>query len=453
MGYKQLPETRANPVTRTRNESPKFSDQELFTLAEKFGTPYFLMDETTLRKKVSEIEQAYQGFRGPFRVAYSVKANFNPSVIRTFVSEGIMFDLTAANELQFLLRCGGSPESVIYTSITETSAEFEEVIREGVRKIAVSSSNGLLNLTEAAARTGESVNVLIRVNPEVHVRAELRFSIRHGKFGVQLDSAGEDTAMSMLKKILATRNLQLDGFHFHLGSQIEDPSCFAAALEKLEGFVLGAKRELGDFPINTLDIGGGLPSPYGKSVPAPGDFSAKMLEQLNSLIESFGHKFTLIAESGRYLSAESTIMVTKIVNTKKFGENKYIYVDAGYNDLADAALLRHEYPVEVIPGSSAKTFQRTVLVGRLCDSLDVFTTSSRSKLGGAEVGKLVVFREAGAYSFVLGSPFHCQPRPYVLMKTSQGKLVVVRKGQTIEELFEEEGGDVLDGTEQTRRAP
>ena len=91
-----------------RNVTPKFSDQELFHLAEKFGTPYFLIDETALRKNVSELEQAYQKFKGPFRMAYSIKANYNPSVIKTFVSEGIMFDLTASNELYFLLKCGGS---------------------------------------------------------------------------------------------------------------------------------------------------------------------------------------------------------------------------------------------------------------------------------------------------------------------------------------------------------
>jgi diaminopimelate decarboxylase len=121
---------------------PKFDNQELYNLAEKFGTPYFLIDEGVLRKNVSEIEQAYQGFKGPFRVAYSIKANFNPAVIKTFVSEGIMFDLTAANELYFLLRCGGSPENVIYTSITETLAEYESLIARGVRKIVVSFSSG-----------------------------------------------------------------------------------------------------------------------------------------------------------------------------------------------------------------------------------------------------------------------------------------------------------------------
>jgi diaminopimelate decarboxylase len=441
-----LPEPRAHPVTKVRNlTTPKFNDQELFSLAQKFGTPYFLIDEGVLRQNVSEIERAYQTFKGPFRVAYSIKANFNPAVIKTFVSEGIMFDLTAANELYFLMKCGGSPENVIYTSITETAAEYESVIKGGVRKIVVSSYNGLLNLIDAAAKVGGDVKVLIRVNPEVHVKAELRFSIRHGKFGVPLDSMGEDSAMFMLKKILETSSLKFDGFHFHLGSQIEDPSCYSEALERLESFILDAKRSIGDFPINTLDIGGGLPTSYGKSVPAPADFSATILEQLSSLAESFGSKFTLIVESGRYLTADSTILVSKIVNVKRFGDNKYVYLDAGYNNLADSALLRHEYPVEVVPGGNT-THQKTVLVGRLCDSLDVFTTSSRSKLGGAEVGKLVLFRGVGAYSIVLSSPFHCQPRPFVHLRDAQGRYSVVRKGQTVEELFDDEGGDVASPT-------
>jgi len=424
-----------------RNVTPKFSDQELFHLAEKFGTPYFLIDEAALRRTVSELEQAYQDFKGPFRVAYSIKANYNPSVIKTFVSEGIMFDLTASNELYFLLKCGGSSENVIYTSITETMAEYEQVMKLGVRKIVVSSYNGLLNLIEARARVGEDVEVLIRVNPEVSVKAELRFSIKHGKFGVPLDSADEDSAMSLLRKILSTPGMSFEGFHFHLGSQIEDPSCFAVALEKLESFILGARRELGNFPIRTIDMGGGLPAPYGRSVPTASDFSSLVLGQLNSMIESLGDKFTLIIESGRFLSAESTIMVSRIVNVKKFDETKYVYVDAGYHTLLDSALLKHEYPVEVIPGGSSSP-RKAVLSGRLCDALDIFPTSSRSKLGGAEPGKLVVFRDVGAYSFVIGSQFHCQPKPYILMRTTQGSHIVVRKGQDLDELFNEEGGQL-----------
>jgi len=409
-------------------------------MAEKFGTPYFLIDESTLRRSVSELEKAYQGFKGRFRVAYSMKANYNPSVLKTFVSEGIMFDLTASNELLFLLKCGGSAKNVIYTSITETVAEYEQVITLGVRKIVVSSYNGLMNLIEAKKKLGENLEVLIRVNPEVSVKAELRFSIKHGKFGVPLDSADEDSALSLLRKVLSTQGLGFEGFHFHLGSQIEDPSCFASALEKLEAFILGARRELGNFPIRAIDIGGGMPAPYGKNVPSPADFSALVLERLNSMILSLGEKFTLLVESGRFLSAESTIMVSRVVNVKRFNEIRYVYLDAGYHNLLDAALLRHEYPVEVVPGGTS-TPRKTILSGRLCDALDIFPTSSRSKLGGAVAGKLVVFRDVGAYSFVLGSQFHCQPKPYILMRTGTGAHVVVRKGQSLDELFNEEGGE------------
>ena len=433
---------RTQPVSRTGVATPKFSDKDLYSLAEKYGTPYFLIDEATLRRKVTELEQAFTEFKGAFRVAYSVKANFNPSVIRTFSSEGIMFDLTAPSELEFILRSGGSPDSVVYTSITETASEYEEVLEAGVRRIVVASFNGLVNLSEAAAKGNAEVKVMVRVNPEVHVHAELRGSMGHGKFGLQFNGGSKDSAFYVLRQILGTPGFKFDGFHFHLGSQIEDTACYAEAIEKLEAFILDARRQLGHFEVNMIDIGGGLPAPYGRRVPSPKELGARIVGQLNSLIESIGERFTLVAESGRFLTAESTVLVSRVVNVKSFGDSKYVYIDAGYHVLLDSALLRHEYPVEVIPGGKQAP-QKVVLVGRLCDPLDVFPTSSRSKLAGAEVGKLILFRDVGAYSIVMNMPFHSQPRPYVLIRNGQGTFGVARKGQDLKRLFLDEGGDCL----------
>ena len=442
MFNKKLVDTRTQPVSPTGEAAPRFSDSDLYSLAEKHGTPYFLVDEATLRRKVSEMEQGFSEYKGVFRVAYSVKANFNPSVIKAFTSEGILFDLTAPSELTFVQKSGGSSESVIYTSITETASEYEQVLKAGVRKVVVASYNGLVNLAEAAARANVKVKTMVRVNPEVHVHAELRGSMGHGKFGLQFNGGSADSALYVLKKILGTPLLEFEGFHFHLGSQIEDPACYAEAIEKLEAFILGARRQLGDFRVSTLDIGGGLPVPYGKKVPTPKDLGTKIVGQLNSLIESIGDRFTLVAESGRFLTAESTVLVTRVVNVKSFGDAKYIYVDAGYNVLLDSALLRHEYPVEVVPGGRPSP-QKVALVGRLCDPLDVFPISSRSKLGGASIGKLVVFREVGAYSLVMNMPFHSQPRPPILMRNGQGSYFVARKAHDVEKLYADEGGDCL----------
>lgn len=433
--------SRTQSVTKTKVTEPKFDDKDLYELAEKFGTPYYLIDELTLRKKVSEIEHAFSNFHGPLRVAYSIKANFNPAVVRTFVSEGILFDITSVGELYFLTRCAGRPENVIYTSITETQNEFETALRNGVKHIVVASYNGLENLSQAAEKTGLKTKVMIRVNPEVRVHAELRGSVRHGKFGLQFEGHEKDSAISVLGRILSTDCLEFEGFHFHLGSQIEDPTCYAEAVERLEMFILNARKKYGEFPVDIIDVGGGMPVSYGKHVPTPANFAETLVPHLNSLIESLGERFTLVIESGRYLTAESTILVSRIVNTKYFGENKYVYIDAGYHNLIDSALLRHEYPVEVIPDRKNPD-QKIVLVGRLCDPLDVFPTSSRSKLGGAEPGKLVVFKDVGAYSIVMNMPFHSQPRPCILMRDSNNNYVLTRKAETIEELFNEEGGNI-----------
>ena len=180
-------------------------------------------------------------------------------MIKTFVSEGIMFDLTASNELYFLLKCGGSPENVIYTSITETKAEYEHVMKLGVRKIVVSSYNGLLNLIEARAGVGEDVEVLIRVNPEVSVKAELRFSIKHGKFGVPLDSADEDSALSLLRKILATPGIASKDSTSTSGARSRTRRASRSPSRSSRASYWGPGESWATFPIRTIDMGGGLP--------------------------------------------------------------------------------------------------------------------------------------------------------------------------------------------------
>ena len=145
------------------------------------------------------MKQGFAGFRGVFRVAYSVKANFNPSGIRTFVNDGVLIDVTSPNEVKFVLRAGGSAGDALYTSITETELEYEEVLRMGVRKVVVSSFNGLTNLVEAAGKAGAIVKAMVRVNPEVHVHAELRGSVGHGKFGLQFNGESEDSAYNVVK--------------------------------------------------------------------------------------------------------------------------------------------------------------------------------------------------------------------------------------------------------------
>lgn len=429
------------------------SNKEINTLAERYGTPLYFVDEKTLHNKLLELHHAYDKFQGDIKIAYSIKANFNPSILKTFMKDGITFDLTSLGELYFIKRLNGVPENIIYTSVTEELDEYIEVLENGIKRIVVSSYYGFINLSKAASIVNIRPKIMVRVNPEVGVKAEVRASYKNGKFGVPFNGGKIDSAYFIVKSIFNNPLLDFEGFHFHLGSQITNFICYVNALERLNSLINKLKKEMNNFSITTLDIGGGTPVFYNDPVPTPDEMASIYIEKLNNLVSDHGN-FTLMIESGRFLVAESSIMVSKIVNTKEYDDHKIIILDTGYHLLLDAALLKQEYPQEVIPcendiyemniGSKRKnsSVKNIHLVGRLCDTFDVFPVSKFSDLSYADIGNYVLFYNIGAYSLVFNMPFHCQTKPPVLMKTISNDFKLIRKGTSYEELYIEEGGQI-----------
>ena len=439
-----------NKVT-LHNTKRFVSDKEINILAERYGTSLYLIDEKTLHDKLLELHNAYKRFQGDVKIAYSVKANFNPSILKTFMKDGITFDLTSLGELYFIKQLKGNPENIIYTSVTEELEEYIEVLKNGVKRIVVSSYYGFINLSKAASLINIRPKIMVRINPEVGVKAEVRASYRNGKFGVPLNGGKIDSAFYIVKSIYNNSLLDFEGFHFHLGSQITNFACYVNALERLNSLINKLKKEINSFSITTLDIGGGTPVFYNDPVPTPADMASIYIEKLNNLVSYHGN-FTLMIESGRFLVAESSIMVSKVVNTKEYNDHKIVILDTGYHLLLDAALLKQEYPQEVILCHNDiyemnsndirkhSTVKNTHLVGRLCDTLDVFPISKVSDLSDTNVGNYILFYNIGAYSLVFNMPFHCQTKPPVLMKTLDDDFKLIRKGTSHEELFIEEGG-------------
>ena len=155
-----------------------FTDEEISQLVEKYGTPLYLVDEEALHGKVLELNRAYEKFHGHVKIAYSIKANFNPSILRTFMKDRITFDLTSLGELFFIRELNINPENVVYTSVTEELDEYKQALSYGITRIVVSSYFGLVNLSQAANTVGIIPKVMVRINPEVGVKAEVRASYK-----------------------------------------------------------------------------------------------------------------------------------------------------------------------------------------------------------------------------------------------------------------------------------
>src|ERR671912_18240 len=398
----QLIEEKNLKTTNTYILNRFVKPSQILDLVSQYGTPLYLVDENTLHLKANELLNAYGKYKGPKRIAYSVKANFTPSILRCFMKDGITFDLTSLGELYFLKKCNIEPQT------------------------------------------------LIRINPEVNVQAEIRASYKNGKFGVPFNGGTIDSAFKIVKHIVNNEFLNFDGFHFHLGSQITNFSCYSNTFSKLDAFISKVKKDIPSFRINTIDIGGGTPVFYNQPVPTPKRMAENYITKLNQLADDHGI-FELIIESGRFLVAESAILLSRIVNTKEYNGHKIVIVDAGYHVLLDSALMKQEYPQEVIniDNSDIYNIQSTLssknihLARRLCDTCDVFPQSRISNLNNASTGNYISFYNVGAYSIVFNMPFHCQTKPPIVMKTSSGDLKLIRKGTTFENLFEEEGGYIL----------
>lgn len=246
----------------------------------------YLIDENTLHFKANELLNAYEKYKGPKRIAYSVKANFIPSILRSFMKDGITFDLTSLGELYFLNKCNIESENVIYTSITEEEEEYVQVLRNGITKVVVSSFNGMTNLVKAAEKTNVKPQTLIRINPEVGVKAEIRASYKNGKFGVPFNGETIDSAFKIVKHIVNNEFLNFDGFHFHLRSQITNFSCYSNTFSKLNTFISKIKKDLPSFKINTIDIEGGTPVFYNQPVPTPKQMAENYITKLNQLADN-----------------------------------------------------------------------------------------------------------------------------------------------------------------------
>ncbi len=418
------------------------TEEEIYTVVTEFGTPLYVVDEQIILDNLSTLETSFNNYNGKTSIAYSLKSNFNPSIIEILNKESILFDLTSLGELYFFEQCRANIDNVLYTSVTEEEDEYYSAMQSGISKFVIGSYNGLINLISASESLNISPKVLVRINPEIDVKADISASSGMGKFGIPLSNSSNDDAFYIINKIFDNNLLQFHGIHFHLGSQISDPSCFIQTLDLLSSLIKQLKSSINDFTISILDIGGGTPVEYTKPVPSPEYIGKTITDKLNEFTNSLDISPTLIVESGRYLSAESSILISRIVNSKSYPDCKFHIIDAGYNLLLDSALMKQEYPIDIITRSQSTTLENIKIGGRLCDTLDTFNISPEKKFPRASINDLVVFRNVGAYSIVFNMPFHCQTKPAILLRRTDHSIDIIREPEKIEDLFNSEGGNL-----------
>jgi len=378
----------------------------LSEVAERFGTPAYIIDEQAVRDRAREYLDA-MGTRHPrSRVCFAVKAYPSVAMIRVLVSAGLGCDVVGAGELRLALTAGADPATVVMHGNAKSDEDIKAALDARIGYIVVDGFDDIDRIERLARRPAP---VLLRVSPGVEsaTHAALATGGRQSKFGVPVEQV--PAAVARMRGVPA---IDLRGLHAHIGSQILAVEQFEAAVEAL--------ASLERFEV--YDLGGGLGVRYQAHDLAPSvDEYAERL--VGAAHKHLGEDVDLIVEPGRSMVARAGLTLYRVVTVKRAGR-LHVAVDGGMGDNLEHSLYGQRFTPLVI-GRWGADLVEADLVGRHCESGDVITPDVA--LADPRVGDLVVVPATGAYCFTMANNYNVALRPPVIFCADGTARVAVRR--------------------------
>lgn len=371
----------------------------LHAIADAVGTPAYVYSAGVLRDQFARLDAALATV--PHRIHYAMKANGALGVLAVLRAAGAHVDCVSSGELYRARAAGYAPDEIIVGGVGKRVDEIEAAVEAGVACITAESEAELALIAAAARRRGVVAPVAIRVNPEVTVHAFHEY-VKTGeagdKFGIPIAQAFEAA-----RNAASLEGLRLVGLQQHIGSLLTELGPYGVAADKLVALLLRLRSEAPQAArhIATLDLGGGFGVRYNDEPPVD-------LRGLTAVAERV-HAATgciIAIEPGRFLVAESGVLLTRALYRKGSEARDFLIVDAGMNDLVRPALYGAHHriePVDDTPGALP-----TDVVGPVCESGD-FLARDRV-MAPVMAGGLLAVHTAGAYGFVMSSNYNARPR-------------------------------------------
>lgn len=397
-------------------------EKTIMNSVEKLGTPVYIYDLDKIRENCTRILEAFRRYYPQTEVHFAVKANSCPAVVKEIEECGLNVDCSSPFELLISERCGFTKDRIMYTGNYESPQDLDYATKKA----------GLINLDDISSFK-RLQNVMVpgiisfRINPGIG-KGGFEGVVTGGvdaKFGVPYESAEEAYSMAI------NTGVKRFGIHMMTGSNNLEPWYFAEITDKLMLIAGKVFNKLGINP-EYVDIGGGFGIPYSDN-----ENEIDLDETARFVTEKFieaNRKFdfgtpVLRLEPGRYITGNAGILVTKVTG-KKSSYRNYLGVDAGMNSLLRPALYGATHRIEA-PFNTLTGLKSTDVCGRICENSDIF--SRNAMLPELNENDIVVFKDAGAYGFVMSSNYNGRPLP-AEVAVKNGTVVYTRKRLSPEEM-------------------
>lgn len=399
----------------------------LLRLPAEFGCPVWVYDAQIVREKIAALHQFDV-------VRFAQKACSNIHILRLMREQGVKVDSVSLGEIERALAAGYDPKTDP-DAIVFTADLIDDATLARVHELQIPVNAGSVDMLEQLGQVSPGHRVWLRVNP----------GFGHGH-SQKTNTGGENSKhgiwyadMPAALEVLQRYNLKLVGIHMHIGSGVD-----YGHLEQVCGAMV---RQVIDFgqDLEAISAGGGLSIPYreGEEAIDTDHYYGLWSAARDKVAAHVGHPVKLEIEPGRFLVAESGVLVAQVRSVKEMGSRHFVLIDAGFNDLMRPSMYGSYHHISALAADGRDLTDApridTVVAGPLCESGDVFTQQEGGKvetraLPEVKPGDYLVLHDTGAYGASMSSNYNSRPLlPEVLF--DNGKARMIRRRQTIQELL------------------
>lgn len=404
----------------------EFSNFDTVELAQKYGTPLYVMSQDILEDRVNKLKRGFEETGIDYYISFASKSFINKGLCRIIDSLGIGLDTASGGELYTALAAGFNPEKITLHGSNKSEEEIRLALENDIGKIVVDSETELYRIQKLAEELDKTVNIMVRINPGVdaHTNELINTGKTDTKFGIPIEQAVE-----VLKKIKDLDRLNLIGLHSHIGSQIITEKPFIEASRKMLELYKNLKED-GFSDLKELNLGGGFGIAYTKDEVTfdPENYIPKLVNQLTDLSNTLGIELPVIAiEPGRFISAEAGITLYTIGTVKELPDLRtYVSVDGGMADNPRPALYGADYEAVICNRALTPENGKAVRVsGKACET---DTLIKNIELADPQEGDILAILRTGAYNYTMASNYNRLPKPaVVLLKGDRSEILCERE--------------------------
>ncbi|MEU0661247.1 diaminopimelate decarboxylase [Streptomyces lavendulocolor] len=391
-------------------------------IADRFGTPVYLLDEGEVRARCRAYRRAFPD-AGVF---YAAKAFLSRAMVCWADEEGLGLDVCSAGELRLAVTAGFPPGNMVLHGNAKSPHDLETALRLGVGRVVIDSPSEIARLAAALGPDGRQ-KVMVRVAPGISAGGhdKIRTGTEDQKFGLAIS---DGSAQHAVARVLDRPELELTGLHCHLGSQIASVKPYATAVRRMVG-LMARIRDAHGVVLPELDLGGGHAVAY-----RPGERALDVDRLARTVRAALADSCAaarlpvprLLVEPGRAVVGPAGVALYRVLAVKHTGERLFVAVDGGMGDNPRPALYGVRYTPRLVGRLPAAAPRAVTVVGRHCEAGDVLAADAGLP-GDVRPGDLLAVPVSGAYHLSMASGYNLVGRPPVVAVTEGRARLLVRR--------------------------